>query len=190
MINCGLEIEFKCDDCMELIDLLKQNNISIKIIGNPRNTSVSDIVLKPEVTVRGFELNFPPTTDELTLRTICNLFKDKTVFNKRCALHVHIPVENISDVDKIYNYYAEHETEIINTAKEAKLYVNLNRSINKTFDKENKFINMNCYKAFKSHHTVEHRIYKATFNFDEICWCIHQTQEIITNALKEEISSL
>ena len=186
MITQGIEIEFLSSDYTDIFTALVSNNIDFKISGNPKESDTTKIIIKPELSVKGFEINIPPNTSEQTLSTICSIFSTRTTFSEKCAMHIHTHVEDITDVGAIFNYYKLHERSIINAAKAADVYVNLNDSNNSQYGVESTFVNMNCYKAFEKHHTVEHRIYKATFDYNKILWALNQTQNIISSALQDE----
>ena len=185
-LEIGIEIEFISNDYMYLFEKLKENNINFIITGNHKYSDCENLIIKPEPSVRGFELNIPPTMTFEELENICNIFNGHTDFTSNSALHIHIPINDKYDCDKIYNYYYKNENTIINDANNKGVYVDLNKSISTPSMVPIKMLNMNVYKSFETHNTVEHRIYKATFNYEDICWIINQTKEIIENALSDE----
>lgn len=182
----GLEIEFLIDK-QKLFQALKDNNIEYVYSDKMKTEKHNVIVLKPEKTLKhenGIEINFPPSEDFTLIKTVLTILNTLDVsFNERCALHVHVGINNEDELEKIKYYYIQHQDEIINLAKD--LYINLNKPVlNNDTILNGKFRNMNLYYAFKTHQTVEHRIYKATINFEEVKFCIEQTLNIISAALK------
>lgn len=184
MINCGLEIEFSSNNFAELFKALLNNpSIPVSIVGELTKT-FSNISIKPEATVNGFEIVFPPTTTEEELESICGLIQPYAIFIENCAMHVHIPISEEKQLPQIYDYYARHESGIIQEAQEQDLYVDLN--VSNLSDTPTRKKNLNVYYAYRKHKTVEHRIYKATFDYTQIMWAINQTKQIIADALAEE----
>lgn len=181
-ILCGLEIEFMSDNCASLIKETLDNNINIIVSSDSKFSNEKDIILKPEYSTRGFELNIPPETTYEQLLKICNIFSKYSYFSNKCSLHIHLGISNnITDKDlyDINDKYICKQTEIINEANEKCLYANLNNfNIENLITFTSKY-NLNIFNSYKNHNTIEHRIYKGTFNYEDIVWCINQTKSIL-----------
>lgn len=184
-LNLSIELEFTSENYNYLFDKLKENNIDYTFTGDSRISRLDKIVIKPEASVRGLELNIPYTETFETLRKICDIFDNHVILTNNCCLHLHYPIANIEDCDKIYNYYCANEQSIIAAAQEQNMYVNLNKPTATPTINPIRYLNMNVYKAYEMHGTVEHRIYKATFNYNKLVWAINQTKQIISNALSQ-----
>lgn len=180
-MQIGLEIEINSTNYNQLLKVLLEN-IDFEFSPSCSKTNSTKLIIKPEPTTKGLELNIPPNYTQLEY--LINLIKPYIYFVDNAALHVHISDECINEntLDDYFNYYCGHEKEIIEEAKQANVYVNLNKSLkilNPTNRKFSKFVNLNIYPSFKEHGTIEHRIYKATLDIDKINWCIEQTKKII-----------
>lgn len=176
----GIEIEFISNDYLNIFTILKENNINFIFSPYCKYSDKEHIILKPESTVKGMELNISPNNLN-QLKKICNLLKPNTYFNNKCALHIHISDDSIN-LDKVYDYYINNESNIIEECKKKNLYLNLNKSLNYFSKSQLQYIrktNINIYNSYNIHKTIEHRIYKATFDYDSIMWCINQTIKII-----------
>ena len=185
----GIEIEFciKDDELLLLLNDFKETYKNSFVFSLEHTTSSLDkIIIKTEPTVKGgLEINIPPnfTND---LENICSLINKYNVYyTNNCALHIHIDATNIN-LNRLINYYSNNEQDILNYAIEQELtdkyHIALNRSINEDRIQNCKFIHMNIYHAFINHRTVEHRIYKATTDYNKIKQCIDQTINIIKQA--------
>lgn len=182
----GLEIKFITNKQL-LFQALKNNNIEYVYYDKMKTEKHDIIVLKPEKTLKdnnGIEINFPPSKDLRLIENVLNILNTLNIqFNERCALHVHVGIDNEDELEKIKYYYIQHQDEIINQAKD--VYINLNKPVLENDSiLSGKFRNMNLYRAFKYHQTIEHRIYKASINFDEVKFCVEQTLNIVREALK------
>ena len=183
----GLEIEFITDKA-KLFEALRLNDIPYVYYNQMKTPKHDIIVLKKESTLKdsnGIEINFPPCGDFAFIERVLTILNQlDVIFNARCALHVHVGVDDAAKLRRIHTYYCDHQEEIISQASH--LYVNLNRP---TLLSDNyltgKCRNINVYNAYKNHQTVEHRIYKATIDIDEVKFCINQTLQIIEAALNE-----
>lgn len=177
MNKVGIEIEFIPYDYYKLIDILKSYNCVISF--DARYTNSEELILKPECTVKGCELNIPPNFDKL--KELCKDLQPLVHFNDRCAMHIHVSSIGI-DLNKLNEYYINNEASIIKEADYR--YVDLN------FSNAMKGIgrrrNMNIFASDMKHKTIEHRIYKATFNHDDIMFAVEQTLNIIENSQKDK----
>lgn len=183
----GLEIEFILKK-EKLFKALQENNIPYVYYDRMKTPRNEVLVIKPEKTLKhedGIEINFPPSDNYVLIEQVLKILNKLDVqFTDNCALHVHVGV-NKEDVVPIAKYYIKHQEEIINEA--GPLYTKLNkmtaeRCITLPVDK---FFNLNINSAFRLHGTVEHRIYKATLNLEEVKFCISQTLDIINKALNK-----
>ena len=173
-IKVGIEIEFLLSDYYKLFKLLIENNIYFKFCPQQFQGSTEEICIKPEFTVRGgIEITLPPTCTFQQLQLICNICKNAT-FTEKCAMHIHFVPKYESE--SYYKYYCKNEQDIINAAKAQGLYLNLNKSVVDASTARNS--NLNIYRSMERHGTIEHRIYKATFDYDKILWAINQTKQI------------
>lgn len=188
----GLEIEFYTDK-IALFNKLDELGIPYKYIPRPGKLVLTDkLLFKNECTLRndnGIEVNFPPVNNFEEIQDyILGIASIPYSFDERCALHVHYDFSDHSsdDLDKIHNYYSTHQDEIKSAAKEKGVYVNLNRDlVYGEYRRKGRLFNINLYRSFDKHRTIEHRIYKSTFNLDKIRFCVEQTRDIIEKALSE-----
>ncbi|MBP5445038.1 MAG: hypothetical protein J6Y28_02595 [Acholeplasmatales bacterium] len=175
----GIELEFIVEGGSYLPLLTYFNNKYNAIFSmDYKYSSLTDIVLKPDPTIKGgLEINIPPTyTDKL--EDICeDLNQFNIIFDDKCAMHIHVDAANI-DIGKLYNYYKDNESSILQEAKKLNLLppVSLNSSVTNI---KFKYTNMNIWQAYIQHGTVEHRIYKSTINSELISLAIKQTIEVI-----------
>ena len=184
----GLEIEFIANKQL-LFQAFKTNNIEYVYYDKMKTEKHDIIVLKPEKTLKhenGIEINFPPSDDFMLIKQVLHILNSLDIsFNEHCALHVHVGISNEDELEQLKSFYIKHQDEIISEAMNHDVYINLNKPVLETDNLvSGKFRNMNLYYSFKTHQTVEHRIYKATINFDEVKFCIEQTLNIISAALK------
>lgn len=170
----GIEIEFFSNlNLIQILNLFNKNHIYYLYTNFPYFSSEQYIVIKPDETIPGgYELNIPPTYKKI--QTLCEILEPVSYFTDRCALHIHYDKTNI-DINSTKLMYALYEQEIVQDAKDHDVYVNLNKSILDENSKQ-KYRNL---RLFTRHNTIEHRIYKATFDYDLIQWCIHQLDKII-----------
>ena len=183
----GLEIEFLSEDLSNVIHALENNGITAVVNMYNKYSDINNHIIKYEPSIKGCEITISPYKIN-ELQTICSALQNITTFVDNCALHIHISDEAITQesLDTIFNYYKRHEEEIIQNCIDNEMYVNLNSSVKRTNyygDFIPRKLNMNIYRAFKDHGTIEHRIYKATFDYNKIIWCINQTKDIIQAAL-------
>ena len=171
----GTKIEFLIIDnyFLEVIDILKVYNCIFTYDSNYNSTD--KLVLKPEGIVKGCELNIPPGF--IYLEELSESFSQYVHFNERCTMHIHVDSEGI-DLEKLNTYYINNESSIISSA--GYRYAKLNTSNSKKFVCRRK--NMNIVLSNIKHATVEHRIYKATFNYDDIMFAVNQTLQIIEDS--------
>lgn len=182
MLNCGIEIEFLSGDYRGLLLALVEQDIEFFLTGNNRETSTEHLIIKPDLSTRGFEFNIPPNYTEEQLQLLCTTIGNYAYTSDLCAMHIHIPVTQ-NDLSLIEEYYIAHQVDIIQAAKDQNLYVNMNRNNVENDTLQLRRTNMNTVKAFRAHGTVEHRIYKSTFDYNKIMWAVNQTKEIINEAL-------
>jgi len=170
----GLEIEFQADlrnifDTFKSIPFLFVNEIHNK------EDYLDKVVFKPEPTVNGYELNI--CSNNVYLRQVLDGLKRIATITDKCALHIHIPIQDINySLIDIYNKYAELEDTIIKEAQDNNMYLDLNESITSKSNTRKKNLNL---LSLKHHHTIEHRIYKATFDLNKIKYAINQTTSIL-----------
>lgn len=170
----GIEIEFVSDNYTNIIDILKKYNCVIRF--DCKYSNSTELILKPEGTVRGCELNIPP--DFNRLEELCEELKSLVSFTERCAMHIHVDSRGLN-LDKLNTYYINNEASIISQA--GNKYVDLNFSNTKGIGRKR---NMNIFVSSTMHNTVEHRIYKSTFNYNDIVFAINQTLNIIEESQK------
>lgn len=175
MQNYGIEIEFLSYNYYEIFDILKKYNCVISFDSKYSNNN--ELILKPESTVKGCELNIPPGFKYL--KNLCEDLQPLATFNERCAMHIHVDSKTLN-LEKLNEYYINNEDKIITEADN--LYLNLNYSNSMKVIVRRK--NMNINLANMKHGTVEHRIYKATFNYNDIMFAVNQTLNIIENSQK------
>lgn len=173
----GIEIEFSCKDIFQFLKELDPNIFYIFTANSAKKNLPLipyQIIIKPECTVEnGWELNIPPGYPEI-LRVLEAFRKNDLVsFTEKCALHVHVDIDELlSPMEEVIENYKINEEKYIQEAIDKGMYLNLNTSITDTKDTRKKNLNI---KAIERHHTLEHRIYKATFNYSEYRWCIKHT---------------
>lgn len=175
MSKYGIEIEFVSNNYYKVLEILNSFGCIVTFDGRYGNSN--ELILKPEATVKGCELNIPPNFNRL--EELCEALKPYVQFTERCAMHIHVDSEGI-DLDKLNNYYIEHENQIISRA--GNRYVDLNYSNSKVLTCRRK--NMNIALSNMKHGTVEHRIYKATFNYNDVMFAVEQTLSIIEESQK------
>ena len=187
--HIGAELEFNCDNIDNLLKTFKENNIDYEWV-DVRTPANEKLTLKTEKSVDGYEICFPPSYDKTEL--ILSLMESQCYFTERCTLHIHVSNYNkinTNSLETIYNYYRENEGYIIQEIADKDLFLNLNfwsREINNNIDKYNiRKQNLNIFGAYRLHRTIEHRVYKATFNYEDFIWCINNTLNIIKTALND-----
>ena len=171
----GIEIEFISKNYYKLFEVLKKYDCVITF--DTKYSNKKELILKPEATVRGCELNIPPGFNEL--ENLCKDLQPLATFNERCAMHIHVSSKKL-DLEKLKTYYINNEAEIISEA--GNLYTNLNFSNSMKVAVRKK--NMNIDLANMKHGTVEHRIYKSSFDYIDIMFAVTQTLQIIEESQK------
>ena len=162
--------------------------------GRSKKSSTEMLVIKPDRSVGeydGWELNFPPTyTFEDIKRILIILQKCNPTFPEKAALHIHVDTYLLShyNIDQIHKYYYTHQEQIIEEAKIANMYINLNEPLPESLEEvKTRKTNLNIAHAMRRHNTIEHRIYKSTLNIEDIKWCVDHTLNIIYKALETEL---
>lgn len=183
-MNIGLEIElyFK-DELLDVLDYFRNKYKNFKFTLDYKYSSITELVFKTDPTIKGgIEINIPPCLFNSLEDILNDVNKFNPYYSGNCCLHIHVGAENIN-IGKLYNYYKDNETEIldfaVNNGLTDKTHINLNKSIQ---EKVLKYQHMNIWQAYMNHNTVEHRIYKATTDYNKIKQCIDQTINIIKQA--------
>ena len=192
-MKIGIEIEFNMtnEDLAEFMTDLYLEDIDYEFYdelkAHYRHTSVSELVIKPERSISGWEVNIPPNMIGRLEAILGLLNKHNPTFHEKAALHIHVDTYYLSrfNIDCLHNYYFAHQDEIIKFAEEHDLYLDLNAPVLENMKDEKRKTRLNIRHAMAKHKTVEHRIYKATTDYNKVLIAISQTLNIIKEGVNE-----